>query len=272
MNITHCYIDVNKVFTIIIAVNIMVLMPTTAFTEQDKSWYYAKQVIADIHREIGYMKTLYCGCPYKHHNKQDPGGKLDGQACGTTSPVMEDDKLSSTLHWEHVVPASWFGNKRTCWTEGHKRCKEKGRDCCLKVNPSYREQNNDPHNLFPSSGSINKARLNHPYGNVPGENREYGECNFEVGKNKNSKKIAEPACYIRGEVARAMLYMRDTYRTDVKMSHEILREWDEKDPPQQWEIQRAKFIQEETGKENRHIIKWERNRTSTDDGQNCTDN
>ena len=112
------------------------------------------------------------------------------------------------------MPASWFGRDRSCWTEGHALCVKKngkafkGRSCCVKdgVDAEFLAAHNDPHNLFPAGGEVNGDRSAHPYGTVEGEPRKYGTCDFEVG---GRPKAAEPAEGVRGEVARAMLYMAD---------------------------------------------------------------
>ena len=101
-----------------------------------------------------------------------------------------------------------------------------------------------------AGGEVNGDRLNHPFATVEGEPRRYGSCDFEVG---GSPKAAEPADAVRGELARAMLYMADQYGVDVRMSREALLAWHESDPPAAWEIERAQRIEAATGLENPHI-------------------
>ena len=97
---------------------------------------------------------------------------------------------------------------------------------------------------------MNGDRLNHPYGTVEGEPRAYGNCDFEVG---GSPKVAEPADSVRGELARAMLYMTDRYQVDVRMKREELMRWHEVDPPDHWETERARRIDAATGLKNPFI-------------------
>ena len=97
---------------------------------------------------------------------------------------------------------------------------------------------------------MNGDRSAHPYGTVEGEPRNYGACDFEVG---GRPKAAEPAEGVRGEIARAMLYMADRYGIDVKMTRDELIAWHEADPPDGWERERARRIETATGLRNPFI-------------------
>ncbi len=150
---------------------------------------------------------------------------IDREACGLEA--RKNETRSDRVEWEHVVPASWFGRDRSCWTEGHELCVRrsgeayKGRDCCTKrgVDPDFLAAHNDPHNLFPAGGEVNGDRSNHPFGEVEGEPRVYGTCDVEIG---GKPKVAEPADGVRGEIARAMLYMGDAYGADPKLERRQL--------------------------------------------------
>ena len=214
----------------------------------------SKRLLAGIHEDIGHLKTVYCGCPYTRKGRM--GGDIDRDACGLRA--RKNEKRSDRVEWEHVVPASWFGRERSCWTGGHALCVKKngkafkGRKCCEKagVDAEFLAAHNDPHNLFPAGGEVNGDRSAHPYGMVEGEPRRYGACDFEVG---GRPKVAEPADGVRGEIARAMLYMADRYGIDVKMTREELTAWHEMDPPDGWERERARRIEMATGLRNPFI-------------------
>ena len=230
------------------------LVPGAA-AQPPASFAAAKRLLAGIHQEIGHLRTLYCGCAWARRGRS--GGDIDRAACGLEA--RRNETRSDRVEWEHVVPASWFGRHRTCWGMGHARCgtsksgkPRKGRGCCLKpgVDPAFRAAHNDPHNLFPAGGEVNGDRLNHPYGTVAGEPRAYGACDFEVA---GRPKRAEPAARVRGELARAMLYMADRYGADVRMPRDALRAWDRADPPEAWEIERARRIEAATGLRNRFV-------------------
>jgi hypothetical protein len=65
--------------------------------------------------------------------------------------------------------------------------KYKGRKCCSKISYEFKKMQADMHNLFPSIGEVNGDRSNFVFGEIDGEEREYGECDFEV-----AERIAEP--------------------------------------------------------------------------------
>ena len=226
-----------------------------ALAQSPATFPAAKKLLAGIHEKIGHLRTLYCGCPWARTTRS--GGDVDREACGLAA--RKNETRSDRVEWEHVVPASWFGSPRSCWRSGHALCgttkngkPRKGRGCCLKpgVDPAFRAAHNDPHNLFPAGGEVNGDRSNHAYGNVAGEPRAYGACDFELA---GRPKVAEPAPAVRGELARAMLYMADRYGADVRMTQDALRGWDRADPPEPWEVERARRIEEATGLANRFI-------------------
>ena len=206
---------------------------------------------------IGHRVTLYCGCPYERGG--DSGGDINSEPCGHATRT--DETRSESVEWDHVTPASWFGAYRPCW-KGHERCvrmsgEHKGesygkRECCYKqgVDPEFRAAFVDPHNLFPADGEVNNDRGNHAYGTVPGEPRFYGACDFEVG---GAPKVAEPDKCVRGELARAMLYMKDQLGARLEMPRDVLLAWHEADPPEDWERRRAHRIEAATGLRNPYI-------------------
>ena len=219
-----------------------------AWAQPPTSFRTAKRLLAEIHEAIGHERTLYCGCSYERRGKS--GGDLDRESCGLKA--RRDDKRSDRLEWEHVVSAWRGGKDRTCWKEGHSLCVKsdgkpfKGRRCCIKrgVDEAFRAFHNDPHNLFPASGEINGDRSNLAFGPVEGEEREYGACNFEVG---GEPRRAEPGELSRGELARAMLYVRDQHGVPLYLSEAKLLEWHRSDPPESWECARAALIRERAG-------------------------
>lgn len=221
------------------------------------SFRAAKAYLADLHEELGHLETLYCGCPYER-TETESGGDVDREACGLEART--DETRSDRIEWEHVVPASWYGNTRACWqlkAEAYPQCgDDSGRDCCERVNHHFEIAHNDPNNLFPSSGEVNGNRSNYPYGDVEGEPRVYGSCDFEMGRNE-SGRVAEIADGpVRGTVARAMLYMAEVYGSTVNMPMEEVWGWHQSYPPADWEIERAERIAEDTGLRNRWILDY----------------
>ena len=240
----------------IVALALFVTVP--ALAQSPPFYSTAKPMLSEIHEEIGHLQTLYCGCPYERDGES---GDIDREACNLKTRA--NDERSARIQFEHVVPAQWFGGHRPCWKGDHDLClkkegadkgeRSKRRKCCDKVgvDPEFRVINGDPHNLFPASGEVNFDRLHHPYGTVPGEDRLYGACDFEVG---GSPKVAEPAKCVRGELARAMLYMIDQHGVTIKgMTRDQLLAWHKADPPEDWERRRAHRIEARTGLRNPYI-------------------
>ena len=242
----------------------MLVWGVEASSQSPENFCAAKMLLAEVHAEIGHSSSLYCGCDFVRamddYCDQLSGGDIDRESCGLKARKNED--RSDRIEWEHVVPASWFGNTRSCWTQGNELCVNdkgkayKGRNCCLTegVDPEFMAMHNDPNNLFPSEGELNGDRRNYPYGTVKDEHRVYGTCDFEVG---GKPRVAEIAQTVQGEVARAMLYMRTKYDIDVKQSYEQLLRWHADDPPKDWETERAKKIAAKTNFRNTFIIPLE---------------
>jgi deoxyribonuclease-1 len=87
------------------------------------------------------------------------------------------------------------------------------------------------HNLFPTVGEVNGDRSNFVFGEIDGEERKYGECDFEV-----AERIAEPNKSIRGDIARSYFYMSHQYKMEIPDNYEeMLREWHLSDPSYEWE-------------------------------------
>ena len=104
----------------------------------------------------------------------------------------------------------------------------------------------DLQNLVPAVGELNADRSNYRFGDIPGEARVYGKCDFEVDR---SRRVAEPPRSLRGDIARAYLYMHHSYRKGrtsglplTKIQIERFVRWHHADPPSSWEKQRNRRI------------------------------
>lgn len=233
------------------------LITTIALAQEPPSSFSAaKKFLADLHEEIDHQVTLYCGCPYSRTTAS--GGKVDRAACGVET--RSNETRSKRIEWEHVVPASWFGQTRACWKLKERAYPDEceglsGRKCCEKVNEDFELAHNDPNNLFPAVGEVNADRSNHPYGEIPGEERIYGACDAEITSLEGGGKLFEPAeGKVRGTVARAMLYMAQVYGINVELPLTEIWSWHENNPPEQWEIERAQNIAEKTGLHNHWVL------------------
>lgn len=202
----------------------------------------------------GHHVDFYCGCGFTP-NASGSGGKIDASACGYNP--RKNTARGKVLEWEHVVPAYYFGHNRTCWKTGHAQCVKsdgkpfKGRECCAKVDATFKRIEADLHNLTPAVGELNGDRSNLPYGIVDGEPRLYGACDFEIG---GTPRVTEPRDSVRGDAARIWLYMADTYGVKLTAAQRMMFvTWSKSDPPDQWERLRNRRIEAAQGNKNPHV-------------------
>ncbi len=217
---------------------------------QNESFNKAKDLLLnkvyDNHRV-----TFYCGCPFTKNKKV---------RCKTG-----EGERATRIEWEHIVPASRFGQTFDSWKKyesmtcklpafirkmlGLKCQRFSTRENAQRVSQAYRLMESDMYNLVPAIGLINQKRSNYPYGIVPGEERYFGACDFEMENG-----VAEPAPTIRGDIARTYFYMDAAYpgRNVILSSKErkMLQEWDRSDPVDAWECERCKKIEKLQGNTN----------------------
>ena len=220
-------------------------LPNTpgTFTAAKKALY--DQVYAD------HRVTFYCGCRY------DADRRIDLASCGLES--LADKPRAQRIEAEHIFPAAQFGNFRPCWrnpgdfpacVKGSGKAVS-GRECCQQVDPVFEAAHNDLFNLVPAVGEVNGKRSDFNWGMIPGEKREFGSCNFEVD---SSIRRVEPPETIMGDIARTMFYMADTYGfTLSRQDQQLFTAWSRQDPPDAWEIERARRIKAIQGKGNRFV-------------------
>ena len=210
------------------------------------SFSKSKKFLQNIYLRSNKNVTFYCGCAFNLEKE------IDIESCNY-SPKNENNKRSRRLEFEHVVPASKLGKNLQCWKEPICQTKKgknyKGRRCCKKVSKEFKRMEADMHNLFPSIGEVNGDRSNYSFGEIPNENRNYGQCDFEI-----LNKVAEPKESIRGDIARSYFYMSKQYEISIPESYEnLLRQWHLSDPPDDWERDRNSFIEEIQGNRNPFI-------------------
>jgi deoxyribonuclease I len=214
----------------------------------------AKKQLAE-HVYMDHRITLYCGCQYDAH------GAVQLGTCDYK--IKHNQSRGKRIEWEHAVPAARFGHSFKAWRQGDPRCvvgsgKNKGkhysgRKCAEKASPDFNHMEGDMYNLFPAVGELNADHSNKPLGIIPGEAREYGACDIEI-----SKTTLEPGDSIRGDMARATLYMDWAYPGRIKLTDEeraMFEQWDAADPVDAWECERAKRIQSAQGNDNPLVSK-----------------
>ena len=194
-----------------------------------------------------HRTEAYCGCPY------DARGEIDRAACGYVP--RGHSRRTRRIEWEHQVPAARFGQGLPCW----RGCPggDRGRTCCAHGpdhggDARFREMLGDMHNLVPAVGELNEDRSDRPYGEVRGEVRAYGSCDFEV-EHGVPDGATEPPGAVRGDVARAWLYMADQYPDRLPLTADerrMFERWSEADPVDAWERERDARIARIQGNHN----------------------
>lgn len=146
-----------------------------------------------------------------------------------------------------MVAAYEFGGHRACWhdtpcVDGHGQAFG-GRRCCRERDPEFRRMEADLMNLSPEVGELNADRSNFAFGEVAGESRDYGACDFEVDRSTDTTELSPD---VRGDVARAYLYMYGVYGPAAlplsRAALERFEAWHRADPPTAWERLRNERI------------------------------
>lgn len=151
------------------------------------------------------------------------------------------------INIEHVFPMGWVTNSLDCGTR--KQCRVRS-DLFNRIEA-------DLHNLYPARADVNYQRSAYSFSEISGELRRFGaDCDFEVDQRA---RRAEPSPAVRGEVARAMFYMADRYKSQglklFKKQAKLLQRWHQADPPSQHEVYRNDRIEQLQGNRNLFIDK-----------------
>ncbi len=200
----------------------------------DEAKRLAERVYSD------HAEEFYCGCRITWRN----GGKdlVDFNSCGYR--VRKDPTRAQRIEWEHVVPASWFGQPMACWRNG-------GRENCSRHDEAFQKIEADLHNLTPSVGEVNGDRSNMPFGLVAPDTGRYGQCATRVDRVADR---VEPRDQVKGDAARIAFYMMTRYQValdDRQIS--LLRKWAMQDPVDAWELERDRRIGQHMGWRNPYV-------------------
>jgi deoxyribonuclease-1 len=186
-----------------------------------------------MHSTTGVVERAKDETKYTPRNKYTKKGNIN--------------KRAKRLEWEHIVPAWNFGRQFSCWRNGDDKCVTKkgktykGRRCCKKVSPIFKEMEADMFNLVPSIGEVNADRRNFRFMETKDDLKgQYGECTFKVDFKERK---AYPADYTKGLIARTYLYFSKKYRMKLsKRDKRMFKLWNKLYPPTNWEQLRNKRI------------------------------
>ncbi len=100
-------------------------------------------------------KLFYCKF-YFTSEKKNGAVSIDFSGCGYQ--IKNSYSLrAAKLEWEHITPASWFGDHRFSWKNHHIICPitpKSGKDCARKNDPAFKMMERDLHNLVPEIGEL----------------------------------------------------------------------------------------------------------------------
>ncbi len=119
---------------------------------------------------------------------------------------------------------------------------------CRRRSRLFNRIESDMHNMYPARKDLNRDRGSYAYGIIKGERWVEPGCDFELDHRHHR---AEPRPAVRGDIARAMLYMADTY--DLKLfrrQRDLLLKWHRQDPPDREERRRNRIIRRIQGNGN----------------------
>ena len=124
---------------------------------------------------------------------------------------------------------------------------------CVQENQSYRSAALDLHNIYPALSRIALDRRNSQFGELEDTVTEKFpslRCNY-----RSSLRVTEPQDNAKGNVARALIYMMQTYGLNVPLSIsiDVLVKWNDIDPPDDHEKTRNDLIEKIQGSRNQFI-------------------
>ncbi len=221
------------------------LMPMPAFAfeaslaHQSMTFREAKSFLKQyVHRPGD--RDEYCGCKITASGKK---WLVDWDSCGYKP--RKNAERASRIEWEHVVPASEFGQQRQCWQQG-------GRKNCSATDAIFAAMEGDPHNLVPVVGEVNGDRGNLKYGMLANEQGVgYGRCPSRVDFKAN---LFMPNPSFRGNAARTYFYFRQRYGLTLsKQREQLFAAWARQDPVDAKECSRNRVIAARTGVSNPFI-------------------
>jgi endonuclease I len=116
--------------------------------------------------------------------------------------------------------------------------------------PSEKPEYSDQHNLYPTNlQQANTPRSNLPLDVITG-NVVFSYLDCKVGYNSSNQLVFEPRSIQKGNAARAIMYMATCYngisgnnwQIPTNQSQDILKQWHEADPVDNYEIARQEFV------------------------------
>ena len=133
----------------------------------------------------------------------------------------------------------------TSWIRDHLRCGTPRQ--CRENDQYYRRVTSDLHNIFPADSRVELERRNAKFEELP-SNITADNCGL-----KRAFQIIEPPDERKGDIARILFYMSETYDLPLIGDLNQLKRWNRIDPPSAEEIERDSKIQEIQGNGNAFV-------------------
>lgn len=189
--------------------------------------------------------------------------------------MMNNFALRDTTGGQTYVECQYSGHKEVfsgnfTWTDADFSREHVFAHSWMPGNPynsPEQAQYTDQHNLFPvRMTGVNGARSNLPFGNVITANHTY--LDSKRGVDANGNVVYEPRDEIKGDIARALMYMAVTYNgtngtwafpdwisfiLPYGQDAEVIRQWHFQDLPDDYEIARNEYIYSVQGNRNPFI-------------------
>ncbi len=173
----------------------------------------SEEVFSDIFWNQLYAQggwSLYCGFRFENRGRTNNRGNV---------------------LIEHIYPTSQMLKHLSCNSRLQCRTTHKKR---------FQQMETDLHNMYPVWWEIKSTKINSNYGEIPGEDWRFSDCDYERKRN-----IIEPRPIARGNIARAIFYMYKEYGLPVDNSlRSTLINWNLEDPPSEQEQHRNDFIEQ----------------------------
>jgi deoxyribonuclease-1 len=139
---------------------------------------------------------------------------------------------------EHVFPMGWVVRELRCGD----------RDSCRRNSARFNRIESDLHNMYPARKDLNRARGAYPFRELAGERPVEPGCDTEID---HRRRAVEPRPAVRGDIARAMLYMAEQHDLPLyERQRRLMLEWHRADPVDATERRRHRRIVELQGNTN----------------------
>jgi deoxyribonuclease-1 len=206
-----------QMMAVLCALCLLSVQPASATDSNDYDALVSGLFWAQLYGEGGW--TLYCGEQFMP-DRRTAGGKIIGI--------------------EHIYAVEAMVAFLGCRTR---------LECRERADRKFARMEADMHNLYPEWRALTMYRNGRSFGVVEGEFWRFDDCDVEWGNG-----VFEPRPIARGNIARALLYMHDTYGPPLgTAARRMLETWHAEDPPSRQERLRNDAIQKLQGRRNTWI-------------------